>query len=162
MNSSSIDAVLKKARAACLDAGFDPDHIGEDGKPAWLHFVAEAQASPGEDQQTRDPLASLRMLEARDLNVEAAAPSENAPVLDPLEKLQELFEHEMVAANPKSGRPENSFAEPHMEDVSTLSSRPKGADPLEMLKALEGSGPERRGSDWEASVNADGAESEDF
>ncbi|WP_281799710.1 hypothetical protein [Methylocystis echinoides] len=140
MQSLSLDAILHRARALCEAAGIDPDQPGPDGKPEWFRFLGQARATLRRDRQSQDPLELLRAIDAGD-SVPEAVETRAPESVDPLEKLQALYEAEMGdgARTSLEQTQHESLAEPKdfgFRGDARTASREK-TDPLAELKALE-------------------------
>ncbi|CAJ0888257.1 hypothetical protein AMST5_03862 [freshwater sediment metagenome] len=149
METLSLDSILRRARALCLDAGLDPDRPGQDGRPEWLRFIGEARSSLRQDLQTKDPLKLLESTycveQVREQEFARLAPSDETT--DPLEKLERLYKEEMhedfKRANPPANHAEDGepilqdHLAPNFDAAPTRVAAREAPDPLETLRALE-------------------------
>ena len=159
MSSLSLDKILHRARALCVDAGLDPDRPALDGKPEWLRFIAEARASLRRDQEAQDPLELLKAIDNCELarETDVAHPRNDPETVDPLQKLEALYEKEMREERARAKQAELDVPQQELSAsndftggsgnraASLISDR---TDPLEALKALEATGsPQIRSDD---------------
>lgn len=148
METLSLDAILRRARALCLEAGLDPDQPAQDGRPEWLGFISEARASLRRDLQTQDPLKLLQSIyvgeQAREQDTARLAPPHETA--DPLAKLERLYREEMHEGFERANLPpqraeagnalQDGFAL-DFEAAPTRGAARASADPLETLRVLE-------------------------